>query len=121
PLPFVRWTEKRNFETILQAIAQKQIDVHRLITERVALADYERIYGNMSGSGSIASILEYDNKTAPPAHTIILKEKLFNESRGVLGIVGAGNFTSATLMPAMKKIGANVKYIVSSGGLSGTT
>ena len=121
PLPFVRWTEKRNFETILQAIAQKQIDVHRLITERVPLADYERIYGDMSGSGSIASILEYDDKTSSPAHTIILNEKLFNESRGVLGIVGAGNFTSATMMPAMKKIGANVKYIVSSGGLSGTT
>ena len=33
PLPFVRWTEKRNFETVLQAIAMGRIDVKSLITE----------------------------------------------------------------------------------------
>ncbi|MFZ8428708.1 alcohol dehydrogenase, partial [Staphylococcus aureus] len=35
PIGFVRWTEKRNFETILQAISKRQITVTDLITERV--------------------------------------------------------------------------------------
>ena len=34
--------------------------------------------------------------------------------------MGAGNFTSATILPNLKKIGAKVKYIASSGGLTGT-
>ena len=40
PLPFVRWTEKRNFETVLQAISMGNIDVKSLITEEVDLKDY---------------------------------------------------------------------------------
>lgn len=48
PLPFVRWTEKRNFETVLQAISMGNIDVKSLITEEVDLKDYEKIYGDIS-------------------------------------------------------------------------
>jgi threonine dehydrogenase-like Zn-dependent dehydrogenase len=43
PISFVRWTEKRNFETILQAISSKTINVETLITERVNLLDYKKI------------------------------------------------------------------------------
>ena len=62
PLPFVRWTEKRNFEAILQAISDGLLKVEPLITERIPLQEYEKIYGNMSGSGAIASILVYEDK-----------------------------------------------------------
>ena len=37
PLPYVRWTEKRNFEAILEAIKNKSLDVKKLITEKVPL------------------------------------------------------------------------------------
>src|SRR5690606_26377432 len=33
PLPFVRWTEKRNFETILQSIKSGKLNVKELISE----------------------------------------------------------------------------------------
>src|SRR6185312_1846210 len=62
PLPFVRWTEKRNFEAVLQAISDGQVKVEPLITERIPLPEYDKIYGNMAGSGSIASILLYEDK-----------------------------------------------------------
>ena len=58
PIGFVRWTEKRNFEAILFALAQGQIKVEPLITEVIDLPNYNAIYGNMSGSKSIASILK---------------------------------------------------------------
>ncbi|MFX5705297.1 dehydrogenase, partial [Acinetobacter baumannii] len=47
PLGYVRWTEKRNFETILNAISRGQLKVQPLITERVALKDYLSIYDNI--------------------------------------------------------------------------
>lgn len=121
PFGFVRWTEKRNFEAVLHAISNRNIDVNSLITERVPLDRFEQIYGNMSGSKSIASILQYPEKKEVINRVIQVNENKFEGQKGVLGIIGAGNFTSAMILPALKKCQASVKYIASSGGLSGTT
>ena len=59
PLAYVRWTEKRNFETILNTIAVGGLDVKSLITESVDLKDYLEIYGDMRKQGSIASIIKF--------------------------------------------------------------
>ncbi len=117
PLGYVRWTEKRNFETVLQAVSKNQIQVKPLITERVPLENYLQIYGNIGGN-SIASILEYPVSSANTNATIPVKSYLTKQSKGVLGIVGAGNFTKMTVMPALKNSGAHYKYISSAGGLT---
>ena len=119
PIGYVRWTEKRNFEAILSAISKKVLKVEPLITERISLNDYQSIYGNMNNPNSIASILIYDNN-ADQKSVVTMDQKSFKGQKGVIGIVGAGNFTSATILPNLKKIGAKVKYIASSGGLTGT-
>ena len=119
PIGYVRWTEKRNFEAVLNAISKKTLDVNSLITDRVPLNDYLKIYGDMSNSKSIASILEYSSSQEQTS-TIKLVEKSFLGKKGVVGIIGAGNFTSSTILPNLKKINANIKYIASSGGLSST-
>jgi predicted dehydrogenase len=122
----VRWTEQRNFDAILQAIAGKKLDVAPLITERVKLADYGTVYGNMGGS-SIASILEYDttgtgvngHEVLLPASTVRLNHGAsFKGAKGVVGVIGAGNFTKMTMMPALKGTGAHLKYVASAGGVS---
>ena len=121
PLAFVRWTEKRNFEAILQAIASKKLVVQKMITEIVPLESYQTIYGEIGSSKSIASILSYQEQhNENPSHTIQLKETSFKGSKGVVGVVGAGNFTKMTMLPALKGSGANYKYIASQGGVSGT-
>lgn len=122
PLGYVRWTEKRNFEAVLNAISNGSVDVSRLITERVKLEDYDQIYGDMSNSKSIASIIEYPREnSSEPVRNIAVNSNQFNGSKGIVGIVGAGNFTSAMILPSLKKHGAKIKSIASSGGLSGTT
>jgi predicted dehydrogenase/threonine dehydrogenase-like Zn-dependent dehydrogenase len=121
PLAFVRWTEKRNFETILNAIASKSIDVKSLITERILLANYNEIYCDMNNGRSIASILEYpEKKLNEPIRSIRLNSAEFVSGQGVVGIFGAGNFTSAMILPCLKKTQAKLKYISSLGGLTGT-
>ncbi|MHA7865495.1 bi-domain-containing oxidoreductase [Flagellimonas marinaquae] len=119
PIGYVRWTEKRNFEAVLNAISKKTLDVKPLITDRVPLNDYLKIYGDMGNSKSIASILEYSS-TETQQHTIQLTKKTFKGQKGVIGIIGAGNFTSSTILPNLKKLGVHLKYIASSGGLSST-
>ena len=117
PLAYVRWTEKRNFETILGAISSKMLDVQPLITEEVELVNYAEIYGDMRKHGSIASILKF------PVDSTIERVVPVGENRtmvgsGKLGIIGAGNFASATIIPALKKVNAPIKYIASAQGLT---
>ncbi|MEP3043348.1 zinc-dependent alcohol dehydrogenase, partial [Nonlabens ulvanivorans] len=78
PLPFVRWTEKRNFETILSSISKKYIEVDPLITEVVELKDYLKIYGEIGSSKSIASLLNYSDITY--SNTITVSQNRGNSS-----------------------------------------
>lgn len=119
PIGYVRWTEKRNFEAILNAISKRTLNVQPLITERVSLNDYSNIYSNMNDSRAIASILVYDNEVQQEK-VVTLDNRSYKSQKGVLGVVGAGNFTSSTILPSLKKVGANIKYIASSGGLTST-
>ena len=121
PLPYVRWTEQRNFDAVLFALSSGILQVKEMITEIVPLAEYKHIYGNIGSHKSIASILKYDEKELKePIHTIELVSNNFKGSKGVIGIIGAGNFTKMTLLPALKNSGAHLKYIASQGGLSST-
>lgn len=122
PIGYVRWTEKRNFEAVLGALSKGQVVVDPLITEKVNISDYKEIYGNLSNSRSIASILCYDvNTTASLNSEVVFRDTSFAGQKGVIGIVGAGNFTASTILPMLKKVNAHVKTIASSKGLSGTT
>lgn len=118
PLPYVRWTENRNFQTILQLLAAGLLDVKPYITEVVPLADYAKIYGEIGSSRAIASLLEYPEKLSATT-TIRYRQGSFAGRKGIVGIIGAGNFTKMTMLPALK--GADLKYIASANGLSGTS
>jgi threonine dehydrogenase-like Zn-dependent dehydrogenase len=119
PLPFVRWTEKRNFQTILQAISTGKLEVKSLITERVPLADYKNIYDNISNKGSIASLLVYP-EVSDRSYVIHITSASFAKGKGCLGIIGAGNFTAMTMLPALKNAKATLVSIASAKGVSGT-
>ncbi|MCG8326122.1 MAG: bi-domain-containing oxidoreductase [Chitinophagales bacterium] len=120
PLPFVRWTEKRNFESILNAMEIGLLDVKSLITEQVPLEAYLKVYGDMANAKSIASILSYSGDVDIKNTTVNIFNRPSKAGKGVLGILGAGNFTKATVLPMLLKLDANIKYIASSRGLSGT-
>lgn len=117
PLPYVRWTEKRNFETILMSIANGGLDVDSLISETVDLQDYMQIYGDMRKKGSIASILRFP-EDQEANRVVAIESNKFDAITGKIGIIGAGNYTSSTVVPNLKKAGAKVKYVASAGGLT---
>lgn len=119
PLPFVRWTENRNFQAVLEAMASRRLDVKSLISEVVDLDDFSRIYDNLGG-GKIASLLRYRREPVL-TRRVTVEENQFTGKEGALAIVGAGNFTKMTVLPALKKGGIPVKAIVSSGGVTGTS
>ena len=123
PLSFVRWTEKRNFEAILNSISNKKLKVKDLITEQVELVNYLKIYNSLGLNNSIASIIKYSDKENNDnkfSNTVLLENRCYLNCKGLIGIIGAGNFTKMTMLPALKGSGAVNKYIASAGGVNGT-
>ncbi len=122
PLGFVRWTEQRNFEAVLDMLASGQLDVKPLITHRFAFEDapkaYEALTADKTGLGML---LQY---TSPweqrMARRVALKPAAtFAPQRPVIGFIGAGNYASRMLIPAFKAAGAQFHTIVTAGGISG--
>ena len=121
PLGFVRWTEKRNFEAILHALSCRSLDVSGLITEKVNLEDYLNIYDNLSNNSIIAALICYNSTKEEIQKTKVEITKSFAApSEGNIGIIGSGNFSAAMIVPTLSKLGARIKYIASSNGLSST-
>ncbi len=119
PLPYVRWTEQRNFKAILQTIASRRLEVASLITERTDLADFNNVYSDISNQHAIASILVYPEESSA-ATSVVVNEGSFAPGNGGIGIIGAGNFTSMTMLPALGAAGTPLYAIASAAGVTGT-
>jgi predicted dehydrogenase len=71
----------------------------------------------MRKKGNIASLIIFPEDSV--ADTVIkIESAKFNPVKGTVGIIGSGNFTSSTILPALKKAHAGIKYIASAKGLS---
>jgi predicted dehydrogenase/threonine dehydrogenase-like Zn-dependent dehydrogenase len=120
PLPFVRWTEKRNFEAILFALATEKLKVKELITEVVKLEDYNSVYGEITDSSKVASLLAYDTENNKHTTHVQVGSNKYESGSDVIGIIGAGNFTKMVIVPTLSKLKANIKAISSASGVSST-
>ncbi|MBX2905921.1 MAG: bi-domain-containing oxidoreductase [Taibaiella sp.] len=119
PLPFVRWTEQRNFRAVLDMISMGRINVSSLITERIPLEEYGKIYHNIGTKDSIASLLQYPENSSDSS-TVKVTDATFTAGTGTVGIIGAGNYTNMTLLPALATSGASLHSIASASGVTGT-
>lgn len=122
PLGFVRWTEQRNFEAVLDILAGGQLNVQPLITQRFQFEDAPKAYDLLTADKSVLGILLQYN--SPPeqrqTRTVRLRpDAVFAEHKPVLGFIGAGNYASRMLIPAFKAAGAQFHTIVTAGGISG--
>jgi predicted dehydrogenase/threonine dehydrogenase-like Zn-dependent dehydrogenase len=124
PFAFVRWTEQRNFEAVLDLLASGQLDVRPLISHRFPFELAGQAYAMLSEDKSgLGILLDY---TSPVEERLVSKVALvadarFDSHKPVIGFIGAGNYASRVLIPAFKEAGAQLHTVVTSAGLSGVT
>lgn len=122
PVGFVRWTEQRNFEAVLDMMADSRIDVGPLISHRFALQDAEQAYALIGGdTPSLGVLLDYPRteSSAPvTARTVDLRAPAPSSGGAALGFIGSGNYASRVLIPAFCAGGAQLHTVASSGGVS---
>ncbi|MBN2582457.1 MAG: bi-domain-containing oxidoreductase [Planctomycetes bacterium] len=124
PLAFVRWTEQRNFEAVLGLMRAGQLTVSSLISQRFPLEQAASAYESVSGGESLGIVLTYP-ETVDRARSIEVPRAAAVSGSGagatgraVVGVIGAGNFSKMTLMPALSKAGAEVRYLADLDGAS---
>ncbi len=131
PVGYVRWTENRNFEAVLDMLSEGAIDTETLVTRRFPFADASRAYEQLrTDRAALGLLLEY-----PPAEKSTLATTVRldfdrnarrsdnasvarSSARVVCTFVGAGNYGSRVLIPAFRKTDADLHTLVTSGGLS---
>lgn len=121
PLPYVRWTARRNFEAVLAMMADGKLNVAPLIEERVPIEDAAGRYEELLAGSRMATILTYPateetRKRQPTLQLPIAEAKKVDAPR--IGVLGAGNYASRVLIPAFRAGGAVMQTLVSSGGLA---
>jgi len=124
PIGFVRWTEQRNFEAVLDMMSSGTLDVVSLITHRYDIEDAVEAYTLLDDSSALAIILNYPKLSDDKLKTskVILTESdssIYDTTKPCVGFVGAGNYASRILIPAFKEAGAMLDTLVTSGGISG--
>jgi predicted dehydrogenase len=108
PIGDVRWTQKRNLEEFLRLLADKKVDVQALITHRFDIAQAEEAYAQFIAGKLIQPIgvvLTYtDNAPIDRQLPLPSTKQSTTQKDGALrlGVIGAGLFGKALLLPALQ-------------------
>jgi len=119
PLGYVRWTEQRNFEAVLEMIRTGRLEVESLVSHRFAFDQALKAYEAVGKDrNALGVILQYpaDRKPAPRVDFPAVRSK--SAGKAVVGVIGAGNFSTMTLMPALNRIGARVARVADLNGVA---
>jgi predicted dehydrogenase/threonine dehydrogenase-like Zn-dependent dehydrogenase len=126
PVGFVRWTEQRNFEAVLDMMADGRLDVRPLITHRFSIDQAAQAYQLVSDAErSLGILLDYPGgASGPPARTVQLTEAVEESAAPrshapAVSFVGSGNYATTVLIPAFKAAGARLRTVASQSGVSG--
>jgi predicted dehydrogenase/threonine dehydrogenase-like Zn-dependent dehydrogenase len=123
PIGYVRWTEKRNIDSFLELVGNKRVNVDRLTTHRFRIEEAERAYQLISADSPepyLGVLLNYDpdaelntrvalNSAAKPRKS---------EKSIVLGVIGAGGYVPAMLLPHFRTEGVEFRSIATASGVS---
>jgi predicted dehydrogenase len=109
PYPYVPFTEQRNMEAFLDLVASGKVNLKRLITHRRPIDEAERLYKDIleNRGDFLGVVLTY--KEVPQS-----KEPIRLDTRPVttvkrktvrIGLIGAGSFAKAIILPCLAKMG----------------
>jgi len=107
PIGYIRWTEGRNFEAVVDLLASGKLKVESLITHRFPIEKATEAYDVITGKKKeafLGVLLNYPNDSSSRSTVIQFNRSTGKRGNAVrLGVLGTGLFANATLLPAIKK------------------
>jgi predicted dehydrogenase/threonine dehydrogenase-like Zn-dependent dehydrogenase len=108
PYNYVRWTEQRNMQAVLDLMSQKSLDMQALTSHEFDINDALKAYDMIQDSSEpfVGIILNYDTEK-PVEKSIRLdsspNSELQKKDELSIGFIGAGNYASLHLLPHLRK------------------
>ena len=122
PIGYVRWTERRNMEAFLDLVAAGKLRPAELVTHEYDRTDAQRAYEALSSESPVAIMLTYGAPDRPRPTTRVVPAPVKRRRKASggprFGLVGAGTFATAYLIPGMLKAGFEPAIVASASGLS---
>ncbi|MBX5462339.1 MAG: bi-domain-containing oxidoreductase [Steroidobacteraceae bacterium] len=125
PVGFVRWTEQRNFEAVLDLMAAGELNVEPLISHRCAIAQASEAYKLLGDSKVMGIVLQYgsDGSTQSELPRTVALEAAPRRPRTVnnapaIAVIGSGSYAGRVLIPSFCAAGTEPRVIVSAAGVS---
>ena len=128
PIGYVRWSEGRNLQAFVELMAEKNLDVKPLITHRFPIENAPEAYKLITGKTNqpfLGVLLTYPEPSSRVHKLQTTKEPVKKAGLPItgvnsvrLGVIGAGNFGNAVMLPVLKKIpSVDLVAITSGSGL----
>ncbi len=127
PAAWVRWTEQRNIQAVLDLIGSGRIDVAPLISHRFPIDQAPEAY-ELIHSGQepfLGVVLQYPQVRSTamdqPVRTVTLHPRPAEDGGIRIGVLGAGNFARMVMLPAIRNCDTfRPVSICTARGLTGT-
>lgn len=127
PLGFVRWTAQRNFEAVLQMLADGNLQVTPLITRHYAFDESRTAYrALLDDTSALGIVLHYAREVDAAelnSQTVSIAEgpAIAQTARLAVGFLGAGNYATRVLIPCFAKAGADLRVLINTGSIQGAS
>lgn len=116
PVGYVRWTENRNMEAVLEMMTQRTLKVTPLITHRIPVEQSLRAYDLITGKVDephLGVLIQYSDlaNAVAVSNRMELQPERRSASSGkpILGFIGAGSFAQGVLLPALTKLSPRLR------------
>ncbi len=123
PAAYVRWTEQRNIQTVLDLMGTGRLDTSNLISHRFEIERAEDAYGLIQDQTEpyLGIILQYPELDSPRLRRAITLRSAKPEGKVGIAGLGAGSFARLVLLPLIGKMpGLHPVVLCSASGLSAT-
>lgn len=107
PYPYVRWTEGRNMEAVLDGMASGALDPRKATTHVFPIDDAPHAYDVISEKSEpfCGMLIEYPDAEMAQINTVKLEAATatVNKEKAGIAVIGPGSFAQTFLLPPLKR------------------
>lgn len=121
PYGYVRWTENRNMQAIVNLISEGKLNFKDLITHKFSIDDFQKAYDLITGKTKEFSrgiLFEYSETSVFDKKIFVTNKKSKPSGEICIGFIGAGSFAQSSLIPHLKKLNVSLVNVCTTDGLT---